>query len=176
MTKWIFSLVALLVVGVVGFQLFGLRYNVSESYPAGLYRVDKSRFPVVGELALFCPPDNAITQMALQRHYLKDGFCESGTVPLTKRLVAVPGDQVDLGPEGIRINRGPLIKNTKHLIADSNGGELPSYESGKIPPDSYFMISEYNPKSWDSRYFGPVGGSYIIGTVKPFFIWGESDI
>lgn len=171
--KWTFSLVGILVVFVLAFHLAGIRYNVSESYPSGLYRVDKGRFPAVGELALFCPPDNEATQIAKDRRYLKEGFCDSGTLPLTKRLVAEGGDLVQVTAEGIRVNGGAVIENTRLLTSDSSGQGLPVYPGGELSEDMYFMVSEHNPKSWDSRYFGPVSGRHIIGAVTPFLIWGK---
>lgn len=173
MMKWIFSLFALLVVLVFTFQLAGIRYNVSESYPSGLYRVEKGIFPTVGELALFCLPDNQYADLAKERFYLREGFCSSGTLPLTKRLIGVPGDIILITENGISVNGNRAIKNTKSLTTDSFGRSLPLYKGGELSRGMYFLVSDHNPKSWDSRYFGPINGHQIIGAVTPFLIWGK---
>ena len=173
MTKWVFSLIGLLVVLVLAFHLAGIRYNVSESYPSGLYRVDKGRFPKVGELTLFCLPENQYTELAKERFYLKEGFCSSGTLPMTKRLVGIPGDVILKTKTGISVNGQLEIENTKSLTTDSFGRSLPLYLGGELSQGMYFLISEHSPKSWDSRYFGPVNGNHIIGAITPFLIWGK---
>ncbi len=171
--KWIFSGVGSLISLVAAFHFAGIRYNVSESYPSGLYQVHKDKFPATGDLALFCLPESETTALAKERFYLKDGFCESGTLPLTKRLVGIPGDLVESSTLGISVNNGPVIKNTQRRLEDSYGRALPQFPGGELSNDMYFLVSDHNPKSWDSRYFGPVHGRHIIGAVTPFFIWGE---
>src|SRR3989441_10314331 len=83
-----------------------VRLNVSPSAPLGLYRmVDE---PVArGVLVVACAPPDA-ARLARERGYLAAGSCPGGTRPILKRLGAVPGDLVDLEPDGISVNGARL--------------------------------------------------------------------
>ncbi len=171
--KLIFSLVGLLGVGAAIFHFTGMIYNTTNSYPPGFYQVNKNVFPSVGDMALFCPPHNDITKLAIEREYLKPGFCASGTIPMIKRIAAGEGDYVRVTDEGIAINDDGLIPNTAAFKSDSLDGSLPIYTGGEIQKNMLLMLSEHNPKSWDSRYFGPVSEALIIGKVKPIYTWSN---
>jgi type IV secretory pathway protease TraF len=37
--------------------------------------------------------------------------------------------------------------------------------------DELFLLSTTNPASFDSRYFGPVSVSAVIGSAQPIWTW-----
>ena len=59
------------------------------------------------------------------------------------------------------------------LPADRLGRELPSLQlCRRLEPGELFLLSVTNPASFDSRYFGPVSASTVIGVAHP--VWLES--
>jgi conjugative transfer signal peptidase TraF len=119
----------------------------------------------------FCPPDTPIFREARGRGYLSAGQCEGGYEPLLKPVVAIAGDRVSGTDDGISINRR-LIASSRSLNRDSLGRALPSPEAHDVivAKGEVWVISSYNPLSFDSRYFGPVPISRIEGLAQPFFV------
>ncbi|MEL8000925.1 S26 family signal peptidase, partial [Pseudomonas aeruginosa] len=59
------------------------------------------------------------------------------------------------------------------LPADRMGRVLPSLQlCRRLEPGELFLLSVTNPASFDSRYFGPVSASAVIGVAHP--VWLES--
>jgi type IV secretory pathway protease TraF len=53
------------------------------------------------------------------------------------------------------------------------GRPLPSWQQcRRLEPGELFLLSVTNPASFDSRYFGPVSASAVIGVAHP--VWLES--
>lgn len=134
----------------------GFRLNLTPSVAVGLYRLE-SRAPERGDLVAFCPQQGALVALALERGYLRPGLCASGTRPLLKRLVGLPGDQLDIAPEGVCIN-SRLQPCSQVRTLDSHGRPLPrgALESGTIPANKALLLSDAYAGGFDSRYFGLV--------------------
>lgn len=169
------EIIALLLVVVFSLSYLGLaygyRYNTSHSYPSGLYRLDLlSRDYAKGDLVLFCPPNNAAINLAISRGYLDEGRCESGSVPVIKRIAATEFDSVTL--DKMIVINGKTLPNTTILKADSQHRPLVPYKlkekgSFTVPANTVFLYSDYAPrKSFDSRYFGIVAIKDIKGKIK----------
>jgi type IV secretory pathway protease TraF len=58
------------------------------------------------------------------------------------------------------------------LPADRLGRPLPSQLCRRLEPGELFLLSVTNPASFDSRYFGPVSASAVIGVAHP--VWLET--
>ena len=125
------------------------------------------------DVVSFCPPDTWVFREARLRGYLGSGLCEGGYEPLLKPIAAIEGDRVTRTEQGIRIN-GRLIANSKRLDHDGSGQALPSPGANNIivAKGEVWVISSYNPLSFDSRYFGPVPVSKIEGLARPVFVMG----
>ena len=152
----------------------GYRLNTSQSYPPGLYLLNSlASHYQVGDLVLFCPPSGKVVNIAIVRGYINAGRCDSGTVPIIKKIAALEYDSVTLGTL-ISVN-GTELPNTTLLPHDSKHRVLPAYTyKGKrvfvMPHDTAFLYSDHTPKkSFDSRYFGIVPLKNIQGIIKP--IW-----
>ncbi|WP_207948617.1 S26 family signal peptidase, partial [Pseudomonas aeruginosa] len=53
------------------------------------------------------------------------------------------------------------------------GRPLPSLQlCRRLEPGELFLLSVTNPASFDSRYFGPVSASAVIGVAHP--VWLET--
>lgn len=150
----------------------GLRLNLTQSMPMGLYRI-VGRMPARGATVLVClPPGIAI--FASERGYVpRGGACAHGTVPIGKVVLGVPGDTVTLLPAGLLLNGVP-VPNSRALARDHRGQSLPKLRYGPrvLGSGTLWLYSPYSAWSFDSRYFGPVAASCVVAVVRP--LWTAS--
>ena len=89
-----------------------------------------------------------------------------------KRIVALPGEEVRLGPQGVLVNDEALSE--PYLAQEST--ELISTE-WRLGPQDYLVLGDRRSDSRDSRRFGPVGAEQIIGPLLfrywPPWRWGR---
>jgi signal peptidase I len=77
---------------------------------------------------------------------------------LIKRVIALPGETVEAREGQVLINGQPLQEG--YLGPGISTGPL---EPQTIPPDHYFVMGDNRGNSKDSRYFGPIPKSLIVG-------------
>jgi conjugative transfer signal peptidase TraF len=146
------------------FQLSRVRVNASPSLPIGLYRttLDKS-----AKLVEFCPAEPYAT-ISAKREYREKGDCPDGAEPLMKPIVPVSGDTVEISPQGVTIN-GRLLPNSATRSFDIKDRPLTHWPFGKYRVDTgkVWVISSFNPRSFDSRYFGPIPIASIRCHLRP---------
>ncbi len=145
---------------------WGLRLNTSRSAPRGLYRM-LAAAPSRGAFVAVClPPD--VARFGRARGYLGPGDCPGGVQAAIKRVVAMPGDIVDVSPAGIRVN-DRLLPDSATSAVDSVGRPLPHVPWGRhpVPPAHVWLLGTGDPRSWDSRYFGPLSLAHVRATVAP---------
>lgn len=143
----------------------GVRVNLTPSYPIGLWRiVPKQASYTNGDLAFVCPPNTPIFAMALERGYLPRGICPGGTGPLIKTIVATSGQRVEIAA-AVTIDGKP-VANSGISRLDASGRTLAPAAGGAVPAGQVFLLSDYSG-SFDSRYFGPVPSSGILGLAQP---------
>ncbi|MFO3681287.1 S26 family signal peptidase [Pseudomonas aeruginosa] len=148
-----------------------LIYNPSDSVPVGCYRIEPLQLRAgslprplsVGSIVLARLPADA-TALAAQRGYLP------AHIPLLKRVGAVAPQHVCIIAGQVRIDGVPVATA---LPADRLGRPLPSWRHCRpLAEGELFLLSVANPASFDSRYFGPVNTSAVIGVARP--IWPET--
>jgi conjugative transfer signal peptidase TraF len=154
-------------VALATFQLFGLagiKINCSPSLPIGLYSTSSDR---KASLIEFCPAE-PFASLATSRGYRDRGTCRDGATPLLKPIVARAGDVVTVSAHGIGVN-GRLLPNTAPLQTDTHGRPLTPWPFGRyaVGADTVWVASSYNPRSFDSRYIGPVPTAGIRDYVRP---------
>jgi signal peptidase I len=144
--------------------------------------------PSVGDVIVFHPPAGADEegpggecgepQPIDASHPCGKPTEEESSENFIKRLVAGPGDTVRI-IHGIAIVNGQVSSAANgHILQPSPCGKpLPRSEWNdvrpdedcnypkpiKIPPDHYFMMGDNRANSKDSRYWGPIPRSWIIG-------------
>ena len=145
----------------------GYRLNLTPSEPIGLWRIKKVQRPVaIGDLVFLCPPTTAVFEEARRRGYLRRGLCPSGFAPLIKTVAALPGQRVDIS-DYVHIDGHPLPASSVSG-RDGEGRALTSDRGGVVPPHHLFLHSSF-ASSYDSRYFGPVPDSGLLGLARPVF-------
>jgi len=73
---------------------------------------------------------------------------------------------------GIAVN-GKLLPQTAPLDHDSEGRPLTHWPSGRYiaVPETLWVASSYNSRSYDSRYFGPIRESAVRARLRPLIGW-----
>ena len=152
--------------------LLGLRLNLTESLPRGVYRT-VGEAPRRGSIVVVCPPLDA-AELARERGYLGPGSCPGGVRGLGKIVLAIGGDVVAHRKEGIAVNWKPIV-NSGTLARDSRRRVLPHHPWGDyvLKAHELWLFSPYRPNSYDSRYFGPVDASDVVSVLRPVWTWGR---
>jgi len=131
--------------------------------------------PHVGEIVVFHPPADAeLQECGPVPHRIRPGgpACaqpqpKQSSVNFIKRIVAGPGDEMYIR-EG-HVYRRPAGKSSFEAEKDSyikpcGGSEECNFPTPiKIPPGHWFMMGDNRGESDDSRFWGPVPASWIIG-------------
>ena len=157
----------------IGARISGIYINTTPSLPVGFYKVVDE--PIVsGAYVAFCPPQDAVFDMAMDRSYINRGDCPGGYGLLLKRVFAQSGDTVSIDQAGIIVN-GEHLPNSAQLTADAEGHALPQYHlDQRVLDDSeYLLLSDVNPQSFDARYFGLIARDQIQQVVRPVFTWSH---
>ncbi|MBB4571566.1 conjugative transfer signal peptidase TraF [Rhizobium leucaenae] len=158
------SVTAALLGAIVTAGLGGYRINFTPSEPLGLWRIIKlDRAADVGDLVFICPPRTAAMQEALSRGYLRSGLCPGGVAPLIKTVIAVAGQRIEVAAS-VRIDGRDVGRSTL-VDRDGEGRPLTPFGGGIVPAGSVFLHSAF-AGSYDSRYFGPVAASGILGLAQ----------
>ena len=158
-----------LAVGILfgGASALGIRVNSSPSLPLGLYQVTSGSDATLVE---FCPAE-PFASIANARGYRQFGACPDGGTPLMKPVVARAGDSVRLSERGVSVN-GKAIPNSAPLPRDTAGRPLTPWPFGTYPvePGTVWVVSDYHPRSFDSRYFGPVSEPLIRNRLRSLLV------
>ena len=135
----------------------GLRINGTHSFPVGFYFAIRKR-PEKGDLVFVDPPALPLFTLAKERGYLNVAY--SPTPHLVKRLA------------GVEVN-GIRLANSAPCNWDGAGRPLRPYvlKDHILGPDEVLLMSDYNPASFDSRYFGPLQATTIESVIKPLLTW-----
>lgn len=145
----------------------GFRLNLTPSYPLGLWRIEALERPVtVGDLIFICPPRTAAFVLAVERGYVRSGTCNGGMSPLIKTVVALSGQRVEIAG-GVTVD-GRVLPHSDVRAADAEGRPLFRYSGGVVPEGNLFLHSDF-AGSYDSRYFGPIPASGLLGLAHPIF-------
>lgn len=147
----------------------GYRINLTPSEPLGLWRiVPLDRPAAVNDLVFICPPDTAEMREARTRGYLRSGSCPGGVAPLIKTVIAVAGQHVEIDAS-VSVE-GRVVCSSSLASRDGSDRPLVPFPSGIVPPGYVFLHSAF-PGSYDSRYFGPVPISGILGLAQEVFTY-----
>ena len=151
----------------------GIRINHTPSLPIGIWRIEPLRgTPGPGQIVSFCPPDTPVMREARERGYIGKGRCPGGYQPMLKPVAAIGGDTVSVAAHGITVN-GDLITNSARLALGTHANLCLPEGTYQVETGQVWLLSSHHPRSFDSRYFGPVPIQVMIGRAKP---WVTTDI
>jgi conjugative transfer signal peptidase TraF len=140
-------------------------YNPTSSVPRGWYRVgsiDIAASLHVGSIVLARLPGD-VASFAGQRGYLPNG------VPILKRVGAVAPQSVCVREQLVHID-GALVATAR----THDGAHRPMQvwlQCRPLAEGELFLLSDTNPASFDSRYFGPISASDVLGIARPLWTW-----
>ncbi|OJX33950.1 MAG: S26 family signal peptidase [Burkholderiales bacterium 68-12] len=143
-------------------------YNPSNSVPRGWYRISRLEDVAtlhVGSIVLARLPAD-VAALAAQRGYLPGG------VPILKRIGALAPQSVCVREQAVRID-GVVVANAR--THDGEHRPLQAWpQCRSLAMSELFLLSDTNPASFDSRYFGPIAASAVLGVAQPLWTWGAS--
>ena len=135
-------------------------WNVSASAPIGLYRIEPAERLEVPDLVAVMPPE------PLENFMVRRGYI-GRDVPLLKRVIALPGQQVCRVNRAITVDDVPLGEARDR---DSRDRPLPVWHGcRRVRPDELFLMNIDVPDSLDGRYFGPLPATTVIGRAIPLY-------
>ena len=139
-------------------------WNTSRSVPIGLYRLQPATSLAVTELVAIQPPDLLAAFLDL------NGYLPIG-VPMLKRVLALPGQKVcrsrlTFAVDGVEVGQAQE--------RDGRGRPLPAWNGCRVIADGdIFVMNWQSTDSLDSRYFGPLPASAVIGRAVP--VWTNEE-
>ena len=140
-------------------------YNPSESVPRGWYRIGRMESAAslqVGSIVLARLPAD-VAAFAAQRGYLPSG------VPILKRIGALAPQSVCVREQLVHID-GAVVAS----VRTRDGAHRPLQAWSQCRPlavGELFLLGDMNPASFDSRYFGPISASAVLGVARPLWAW-----
>jgi conjugative transfer signal peptidase TraF len=139
-------------------------WNASESVPVGLYSVRPADRLNVTDLVVAFPPESLAILLA-EAGYLPRG------VPLIKRILALPGQLICRQELTITVDG---IEMGSARERDRRGRLLPAWQGCRaLRHGEVFLMNWDEPASLDSRYFGPLPVTSIVGRAVPLWTFEE---
>lgn len=139
--------------------------NLTESLPGRVF-VRVGGEPRVGDVVAVCLPEE-LARFAVEREYVARGRrCPGGASPLLKHVAALAGAAVRYERNGLLID-GETFLESASLQQDTQGRPMPVL---RTPPyrvgAGEVLLLNPHPRSFDSRYFGPVSVASVLGVYR----------
>ena len=92
---------------------------------------------------------------------------ESDSTPFIKRVIGLPGDRVEIRDDGLVYINGTALEEP-YTYKNAAGVNEPTTASSDqsswvIPAGQLFVMGDHRQKSADSRVFGPIAETSVIG-------------
>jgi signal peptidase I len=167
----IMILVAVLLVGLVRAFAFQIFWIPSSSMVPTLGVYDR----IVVQKAFFTWRDVREGDIVVFSHPPLDHCGGPQEGDLVKRVIALPGQTIYSSGNSIYVN-GRLLAEPYLPHDDPLGPPVPDASSQhpyRVPPGEFYMLGDNRADSCDSRYWGPIMGSSIVG--KVVLVWWHDD-
>jgi conjugative transfer signal peptidase TraF len=157
------AVIAIAAPGIVGTPT-KLIWNATASAPVGFYTIEPAEGIEVPELVAVMPPE-PLAAFMVERGYVGRG------VPLLKRVAGLPGQRVCRNGLTITVDG---IEMAEALERDRIGRALPVWQGCRVIAHSEIFLLNWDVHdSLDSRYFGPIPASSVIGRAVP--LWTDEE-
>ena len=135
-----------------------LVWNFTESVPVGLYHIEQAAAQR-GDVVALAPSGRVRSPLDAY------GVLPAGRL-LLKQIAAMPGDTVCRNSVSITVNG---VSAATALLQTRAGKALPVWSGCRgLLPGEVFLLAPH-PASFDSRYFGTIDDSQIVGVAHPIF-------
>lgn len=131
---------------LVGDRIVVVKFIYGPRLPFINIRLPGFREPKIGDIVVFKAPDDP-------------------TKSFIKRFIAGPGDMVEIKDGKLLVN-GKIVEDPpafRRVYYYNRGDYGLEGKPIAVPKDSYFMLGDNSASSRDSRYWGFVPRSYLIG-------------
>ncbi|MBA3509460.1 MAG: signal peptidase I [Thermoleophilaceae bacterium] len=130
--------------------------------------------PAIGDIVVFHPPVGALHAVtgtpACAKRPPKGQACakavrRNSKALFLKRIVAAPGDRISIR-DGHVIRNGALVAEDYIRPSGSGGQGCDFPRTFTVAAGRYYMLGDNRGESDDSRYWGPVAATSIVGRVQ----------
>jgi len=145
----------------------GLAINLSSSMPLGFYLRQSNDGIKSGDIVAACL-SSSIAHYGRRRGYLHIGHCPGFASPVIKQVIAIPGDRVQVTSANIIVNEA--VYDAPLQYRDHDGFVVKRFIDKRKThvSNTYWLYGHHAPiHSWDSRYWGGVERSQILGVYRP---------
>lgn len=196
MTSFVVELVVIVVVALglaIGIQAFLVKpYRIPSGSMLPTLHIDQRILvdrigtdfssPHIGEIYVFHPPKNYADGCAdPDEGQNSDGQmnarpcgvaqAQQSTQTFVKRVVAVPGDRLSIRDGKVILDGNPERAPYIAPCGDGSACNFPGMIT--VPAGDYYMMGDNRGESDDSRFWGPIRSSWIIG--RAFFTYWPPD-
>jgi signal peptidase I len=121
--------------------------------------------PHRGDIVVFHPPNSLTCAVTVPS---TEPCPRSNPQPASqyfvKRVIGLPGDHLWIS-DGHPVINGKPLWNEPYITQCVDSGSCSYPHAMTVPPGEYFMLGDNRGDSDDSRFWGPIPGSWIIGEV-----------
>ena len=165
--RWIFDVVETLVLTLVAF--FVIQTFIAQPFQVHQTSMETTLEP--GQYVLvdkLTPRWSAYERGDIVVLHPPEGWEDGSDTPFIKRVIGLPGDTVSIHPDGVVYVNGAPLEEGGYTYHDATGdaqGTTPIGETSSwtIGPDDLFVMGDHREASADSRAFGPIKVSSVVG-------------
>jgi signal peptidase I len=138
---------------------------------------------------IYGPAPTALERKLLPLRHVRRGDIvvfrskENPRIDVVKRCIGVPGDTIRVVDKKLVLN-GRAVDDTAYAVHKDPNHIPPFYPTQMaardnfgaftVPPASYFCMGDNRDNSWDSRFWGELPESYLLGRAFAIY-WSRGD-
>ncbi len=165
--RWLIDVVETLVLTLIAF--FVIQNFIAQPYQVRQVSMEQTLEP--GQYVLvdkLTPHWSAYQRGDIVVLHPPAGWEDPSGTPFIKRIIGLPGDTIEIRQDGHVYVNGTALDESAYTYRDGSGEAQPTTPSSEqttwtLGPDEVFVMGDHREQSEDSRTFGPVKESSIIG-------------